>query len=170
LIAGLVQNNEPENKDKSCGCLGSQPISFKKSKNVVEKGIFFETSSELTHWTVQLHLINPRASYFVETDLLLASDCSAFAAGNFHRKFLAGKTLAVACPKLDSGIDTYISKIQMLIDDAKINTITVLMMEVPCCGGLLQIVQHAIKNASRRVPIKMIILSIKGEIIQEEWV
>jgi len=170
LLASLVQNNQPENKDHSCGCMGSQQVSFKNTKPIFEKDNQVEMASALTHWPVQLHLINPRASYFVGTDLLLASDCSAFAAGNFHSKFLVGKTLTIACPKLDSGIDTYVSKIQMLIDESKINTITVLMMEVPCCGGLLQIVQRALKNASRKVPVKMLIMSIKGEIIQEEWV
>ena len=128
-----------------------------------------ETPSALSHWPVQMHLINPAASYFYGTDLLLASDCSAFTAGNFHSKFLKGKTLAIACPKLDSGIDVYISKVKSLIEDAKINTLTVLMMEVPCCGGLLQIVHHATKDANRKIPVKMMIMNIRGEIIKEEW-
>ena len=167
----INKTDHQEEENKSCGCQGSNPVSFNNNTIPVFGGnIVQDTPSALTHWPVQMHLINPAASYFQGTDLLLASDCSAFTAGDFHNKFLKGKTLTIACPKLDSGIEVYISKVKSLIEDAKINTITVLMMEVPCCGGLLQIAQQALKNANRKIPVKMLIMSIRGEIIKEEWV
>ena len=170
VMEKVNKNEHHEEENKSCGCQGSQPVSFNNAIPNFGQNTNQEIPSALTHWPVQMHLINPAAAYYQGTDFLLASDCSAFTAGNFHTKFLKGKSLAIACPKLDSGIETYIHKIKSLVEDAKINTITVLMMEVPCCGSLLQIVQQAIKEASRKIPIKMLIMGIRGEILKEEWV
>ncbi|MFX1346964.1 MAG: 4Fe-4S ferredoxin, partial [Promethearchaeota archaeon] len=90
--------------------------------------------------------------------------------GDFHRDFLKQKSIAIACPKLDQGKEIYIEKIKSLIDDAKINTLTVAIMEVPCCSGLLALAQEGAKRASRKVPIKYIVVGIQGEILKEEWV
>ena len=102
--------------------------------------------------------------------MVLAADCVAFSLGDFHAKWLRGKSLAIACPKLDSGLDTYVSKIKSLIEDAKINTLTVMIMQVPCCGGLLQMVRAATADAARKVPVKAVVVGVEGEILQEEWV
>lgn len=128
-----------------------------------------EQASALRHWPIQMHLINPNAAHFQKSDLVLAADCAAFSMGNFHNKVLHGKTLAVLCPKLDNNQDIYVEKLISLINNAEINTITVVLMEVPCCRGILSLVQKAMQNASRKVPVKMLILSISGEIINDEW-
>ena len=128
-----------------------------------------EAPSMLTHWPVQMHLVNPNSPAYRGADLLLAADCVAFSMGSFHSRFLKGKALAIACPKLDQGTETYIDKLTVMIDTAKVNTITVLMMEVPCCGGLMQMVRAAMARASRKVPVKTVIVSIEGKILQEEW-
>jgi hypothetical protein len=117
-----------------------------------------------------MHLVNPDAPYFRGSDLLLAADCVAYSMGGFHSNHLKGKSLAIACPKLDHGTEMYIEKLTAMIDISKVNTITVMMMEVPCCGGLLQMVRAAMANAARKVPVKKIIAGINGEILQEEWV
>jgi len=116
--------------------------------------------SRLDHWPVQLHLISPLASHFHGADVLVAADCTAYSAGDFHETFLKGKTLVIACPKLDSGKEIYLEKLQALIDHAEINTITVVTMEVPCCSGLLMLVEQARINAERHVPVKHVQLSI----------
>jgi hypothetical protein len=100
---------------------------------------------------------------------LIAADCTAYAVGNFHQKFLKGKSLAIACPKLDSNLESYLNKITAMIDHAMVNTITVLIMQVPCCGGLLRVVQQAASAAQRKVPIKAIVVSIEGSVLQEQW-
>jgi NAD-dependent dihydropyrimidine dehydrogenase PreA subunit len=128
-----------------------------------------EMPSELRQWPVQLHLINPQAPYYRNADVLIAADCTAFAMGDFHQRYLKGKSLAIACPKLDSNLEVYLNKITAMIDHAGINTITVMIMQVPCCGGLLKIVQQAASAAQRKVPIKTMVVSIEGGIIQEEW-
>jgi len=127
-------------------------------------------SSELTHWPVQLHLVNPAADFFCGQDVVLAADCVAYALGDFHQKYLKGKSLAIACPKLDEGLDEYIEKIRRLADEAKINTLTVIMMEVPCCRGLMQIAHAGLQKAERKVPLKAVIIGISGDVIFEEWV
>jgi hypothetical protein len=127
-------------------------------------------SSELRQWPVQMHLINPNAPYYQGADVLIAADCTAFSYGDFHREFLNDKSIAIACPKLDQGKEVYIEKIKTLIDGAKINTLTVAIMEVPCCGGLLALAQEGAKRASRKVPIKYIVIGVKGDILKEEWV
>ena len=158
------QTIEPE--DDACGCSGSaeQVINQEVSEQSTQS-----IPSALTHWPVQMHLINPNASYFRGSDLLIAADGVAYSMGDFHSRLLKGKTLTGLCPKLDSNTDIYIQKIVSLIDDAKVNTITVARMEVPCCGGLLRFVQQALQIAKRKVPVKVIIVSVAGKILEEEW-
>ncbi len=153
------------------GCPGSASREFNlASAQVASASNGVKLSSALTHWPVQLHLINPVASYFQNADLLVAADCTAFTSANFHEDFLKNKKLVIACPKLDHGMDTYLQKLIVLINDSKVNTITVLRMEVPCCGGLVQLVSSAVSQSGRKVPLKEMVLSIKGEILAEEWV
>lgn len=127
-------------------------------------------ASELTHWPIQLHLLNPHASCFRNADVLIAADCTAFSFGDFHRRFLQGKKLAIACPKLDCNKDIYVEKIRQMIDTAEIDTLTVVIMEVPCCGGLVRIVRQAMQEAGRKVPLKQIVVGIQGEVLRQEWV
>jgi hypothetical protein len=101
--------------------------------------------------------------------VLLAADCTAFALGDFHARWLPGKALAVACPKLDQGQEVYLRKLVALVDDARIETLTVLVMEVPCCGGLLHLAQQALRLARRKVPLKKVVVGIRGDLLEEEW-
>lgn len=151
------------------GCPGSQSISFKKD-SAAQPTANQSQPSQLRQWPVQMHLISPDANYFKQSDLLLAADCVAFSIGDFHQRFLSGKTLAIACPKLDSNKDVYLQKLIKLIDEAKINTITVVTMQVPCCTGLLLLAKKAVKGATRKIPLKHVMVSIKGEILKNEWI
>ena len=90
--------------------------------------------------------------------------------GDFHSNWLKNKSLIIACPKLDSNLEVYVEKITALINDAKVNTITVLMMEVPCCGGLMQIVKTALAEANRKVPVRKVVVALQGEMISDEWI
>jgi NAD-dependent dihydropyrimidine dehydrogenase PreA subunit len=150
------------------GCPGSRAMVVVKSGNMNDNTALADRPSELRQWPVQMHLVNPNAPYFRGSDLLLAADCVAFSMGGFHSNHLKGKSLAIACPKLDHGTDSYIEKLTAMIEISKVNTITVMI--VPCCGGLLQMVRAAMANASRKVPVKKMIVGINGEVLQEEWV
>ncbi|HNW70613.1 MAG TPA: 4Fe-4S binding protein [Bacteroidales bacterium] len=151
------------------GCPGSRMMDFTKNE-VKTNHTNAVVESQLRQWPIQLHLLSPTAPYFRNADIVIAADCVAFSYGNFHDDFLKGKSLVIACPKLDSDTESYIEKIKLMIDEAKINTITVVMMEVPCCGGLLQMVKLALQQASRKVPVKAVYISIQGKILNEEWI
>jgi len=169
IVDAITENNNNSGHNHNHG--GSCPGSRERVLVAPEMtSIAEDMPSELRHWPVQMHLINPNAPYFKETDMLLAADCVAFSLGSFHNRFLRGHPLAIACPKLDAGADIYIEKIVALIDVARVNTITVMMMEVPCCGGLLQMVKTALQKASRKIPVKQIVVSIDGKILRDEWV
>lgn len=150
-----------------CGCPSSKTMVFNDIREGIEVG--GKVFSTLRQWPVQMHLISPIAPYYHGADVILSADCVAYSYGDFHRDFLKNKAIAIACPKLDQGRDTYIKKIKALIDDAKINTLTVVMMEVPCCSGLLALAQESAKQANRKVPIKSIVIGVQGDILKEEW-
>ncbi|MFH1001359.1 MAG: 4Fe-4S binding protein [Bacteroidota bacterium] len=168
-VKNAVHNNIKAGEVTACGCPGAKTMSFAPQDNKGNSEHTGEVKSALRQWPVQMHLVNPIAPYFQNSDFVLAADCVAYALGNFHQKYLKDKSLAIACPKLDSNTEVYIDKLKRLIDDAKVNTITVMMMEVPCCGGLLQMVKMAAEKAQRKVPVKTIIVGIQGEILSEEW-
>jgi hypothetical protein len=107
---------------------------------------------------------------FEKADLLIAADCTAFAMADFNQKALPNKKLVIACPKLDQNQEVYLDKLTALIDEAQVNTITVMIMEVPCCGGLLRMAQTAAERATRKVPIKAVVVGVDGEIRKEAWV
>jgi NAD-dependent dihydropyrimidine dehydrogenase PreA subunit len=154
------------------GCPGSRVMQFAPSdKNTVRaQGPAAPQSSELGQWPVQLHLVPPMAPYFMGADVLLAADCTAFAVGDFHTRHLKSKALAIACPKLDQGQQIYLQKLVAMIDEAQINTLTVLIMQVPCCAGLVAMAKEAATMAKRKIPVKQIVVSVHGEVLNEEWV
>jgi Fe-S-cluster-containing hydrogenase component 2 len=127
-------------------------------------------ASQLAQWPVQLHLISPRNPVFQQADLLLAADCTAFAMPDFNQKWLPGKKLAIACPKLDHDQEVYLAKLTALIDEGGVNSITVMIMEVPCCGGLLRTAQMAAERAERKVPIRVVVVGVDGEVRRDGWV
>jgi NAD-dependent dihydropyrimidine dehydrogenase PreA subunit len=148
------------------GCPGSK-VRTMKSETVA---VTSDVPSHLSHWPVQMHLLSPNSPHFKGADMVIAADCTAFSFGNFHEKFLKGKKLGIACPKLDDGTDVYTDKIRALIEVAEINTLAVVIMEVPCCRGLLSIALKARDSASRMVPVKCVTIGIEGGIIEEKWV
>ncbi len=119
-------------------------------------------ASRLEHWPVQLHLVNPRAPHFAGAHLLIAADCTAFACGAFHQALLAGRKLVIACPKLDSGKEVYVDKLRALINESGVASITLAIMEVPCCGGLKRLLDEALAGATRPVPVQTVVVGIEG--------
>ncbi len=164
-----VPNYKEETMHTHQGCPGSRVIdNSSETKNTGSEDS--SRASQLQQWPVQLHLVPPTAPFFQGKDVLLAADCVAFTVGDFHKDYLKGKALAIACPKLDDGLDVYTDKITAMIDQAKINTLTVMIMEVPCCGGLIHIATQAREKAGRNIPIKKLVVGLQGDIIQEEWI
>ncbi len=151
------------------GCPGSQTMDFsEKDEQAEETGA---RQSQLKQWPIQLHLVSPEAPYFQEKDILLVADCVPFSLADFHKDYLKGRSLAIACPKLDSEQEIYIDKIAALIDDSKINTLTVMIMKVPCCMGLTHIAKSGADKATRKIPIKQVVVDVAGgQILSEDWI
>jgi NAD-dependent dihydropyrimidine dehydrogenase PreA subunit len=146
-------------------CPGSQSMAFSSPQDVEEDAE--ARPSRLTHWPIQLHLISPSAPHYRNSDLLIAADCVPFSFADFHKDFLKGRTLAIACPKLDARQEVYQEKITALINQADLKSISVLIMQVPCCSGLLRHVVDAASRADRQVPIRCVVVGIHGEILSE---
>jgi len=153
------------------GCPGARVLQFERQGEVSQPVEDMQNHpSQLKQWPVQLHLLPPTAPFLEGADILLAADCSAYALGNFHDKHLKGRALAIACPKLDQGQEMYLAKLVAMIDAAKINTLNVMTMEVPCCSGLVGLAREAVSRASRKVPVRQTVVGVRGDILSDEWV
>ena len=119
-------------------------------------------SSELRQWPVQLKLLNPSAPYFDNADLLVSADCVPFAYPEFHAEFLRDRIVIVFCPKLDSDIDGYITKLAEIFSRHTIKSITVVHMEVPCCGGVRYVVDKALEKSGKTIPVTDKTITIEG--------
>ena len=122
----------------------------------------FKPMSVSINWPVQLHLINPQSGVFNNADLLLVADCVAYANPKLYSELLVGKKLAIACPKLDVNKESYVNKLIQMIDDSKINSLTVAIMEVPCCGGLIRLVEMAMEKSQRKIPMTKVVVKIRN--------
>ena len=121
--------------------------------------------SQLQQWPVQLHLLNPRAPYFKDADLLIAADCVPFSYADFHERFLKGKALVIFCPKLDDSNDIYVERLAEIFKHNDIKSITVLHMEVPCCFGTTQVVREALARSCKDIAVDDRTISIRGDLI-----
>lgn len=146
----------------SCPGASEREIRKENKTSVNEK---HNTLSMLQNWPVQLTLLNPYAHYLKNAELLITADCVPFAYANFHQRFLNGKIAIIFCPKLDHTINEYIDKLAIIFKDNNISSVSVVRMEVPCCSGILVVVQKAMEKANKIIPIKDYTISISGEII-----
>jgi ferredoxin len=121
--------------------------------------------SELGQWPVQLTLLNPSAAYFDDADLLISADCVPYAYGDFHQRFLKGKVVLTFCPKLDQDLERYIDKLAQIFTLHNIKSVTIVRMEVPCCGGTEIILQKALERSGKLHFVKVNVISVDGQII-----
>jgi len=168
-VANKLSGDHMHQHANGGGCPGSRTMSFNQPEPNTTGDETGKRLSQLRQWPVQMHLLSPHAPYLRGSDLLLAADCTAFALGDFHKDYLKNKTLAIACPKLDSNQQIYLEKLVAMIDESKLNTISVMIMEVPCCGGLAMLAKKASEMAERKIPVKKIVVGIQGGIVGEEW-
>ncbi|MBW2049752.1 MAG: 4Fe-4S binding protein [Deltaproteobacteria bacterium] len=152
----------------ACGCPSTQIQTFAPpshgKETVAGNSDSGRTSSSLEHWPVQINLIPPIAPFLKGADLLVAADCVPVAYPNFHQDFLKGKVVMVGCPKFDD-VEEYIRKFTNIFKMADIKSITTLVMEVPCCSALPVIIQRAMDAAGKKIPVKQVVISTRGEIL-----
>jgi NAD-dependent dihydropyrimidine dehydrogenase PreA subunit len=143
------------------GCPGSRAMSFTPPVN----GTATEADSRqsmLAQWPIQLHLVPTSAPYFQNADLLITADCVPFAYADFHKDYLVGKAVVIGCPKLDDN-QIYLQKLTELFRNASLNSITVMRMEVPCCGGIVMTARQALAACGKDIPFKEVTIGIHGE-------
>lgn len=120
--------------------------------------------SELTQWPVQIKLVPVRAPYFENANLLVAADCTAYAYGNFHRDFIRNRVTLIGCPKLDEG--DYAEKLTAILAQNEIRSVTVVRMEVPCCGGLENAVKRALQASGKFIPWRVAAIATDGRAVE----
>ena len=152
------------NQPLPCGCPGSQLKEFNKNSETEQKEINLKFQSHLRQWPVQIKLVPINALYFDNANLLVAADCTAYAYGNFHNDFIKNKITLIGCPKLDS-ID-YSEKLTQIIATNNIKSVTVVRMEVPCCGGIENGVKNALQSSGKFIPWQVVTISTDGKIIE----
>ena len=143
-------------------CPGSRVVDLRGHTGAPRSVGQTSRKSELRQWPVQLHLINPQASFLKNADILVAADCVPFAYAAFHEDLLRDKTLIIFCPKLDSGLEQYVEKMTEIFANQDIRSVTVAHMEVPCCSGAGRIVQMALRRSGRRIPVSDLTIGIGG--------
>ncbi|NMC05359.1 MAG: 4Fe-4S binding protein [Candidatus Lokiarchaeota archaeon] len=150
----------------ACGCPSSVARTMARKDNLAgTDGQPVAAPSQLHTWPVQLTLVSAAADYFDDADLLIAADCTAYAYGNFHQDFIKDKVTIIFCPKLDARIEDYVEKLADIIKNHSIKSITIVHMQVPCCFGLVKVVDEAIKQSGKKMTVKEAIISMQGEIL-----
>ena len=147
----------------ACGCPGTnaKPINRECSCEVSTPT---NNPSRLNQWPVQIKLVNPNANYFDNANLLIAADCTAYAYGNFHNDFIKNNITLIGCPKLDN--ENYAIKLTEIIKNNNIKSVTVVRMEVPCCGGIEMAVKKALMDSGKFIPWQVVTISTDGKIIE----
>ncbi|MBQ8826718.1 MAG: 4Fe-4S binding protein [Oscillospiraceae bacterium] len=143
-----------------CGCPGTQSRAIKRE---AEPSAAVPAASQLSQWPVQIKLVPVNAPYFDDANLLVAADCTAFAYGNFHSEFIRNHITLIGCPKLDEG--DYTEKLTQIIANNNIKSVTVVRMEVPCCGGMENAVKRALQLSGKFIPWRVVIISTDGRLI-----
>lgn len=146
-----------------CGCPGSQSRQITREAPSLPETA--DASSALSQWPVQIKLVPVNAPYFDGADLLVAADCTAFAYGGFHQKFIRGRATLIGCPKLDEG--DYAEKLAEILSQNEIRSVTVVRMEVPCCSGIENAVKRALQASGKFLPWHVVVISTDGRILSE---
>jgi Pyruvate/2-oxoacid:ferredoxin oxidoreductase delta subunit len=147
---------------KGFSCPSAKSFSFEPTAAKVKADAKHVPDSQLAHWPVQLRLVPPTAPYFDNAELLIAADCVPFACADFHSELLAGKSVVICCPKLDNA-EINLTKLTEIFATAQIKAITVSYMEVPCCYGLVMLVQQALAAAGKDIPVELVKIGIRGD-------
>ena len=161
----MEPSQEAAEETMACGCPSSQVQSFESSKACPMSAptvTAAQSASALSHWPIQIRLIPPTAPFLKGADLLVLADCVAAAYPGLHSDLMAGKAVLMGCPKLDDA-EAYIEKFSEIFSTASPRSITIAMMEVPCCSGLAHIVKEALKTSRASIPFEEVIFSVRGK-------
>ncbi len=159
--AAVLASKAKKDAPLPCGCPGTQSRAI--NREVCNFTASTPAVSQLSQWPVQIKLVPVNAPYFNGAHLLIAADCTAFAYGNFHNEFIRGRITLIGCPKLDEG--DYAEKLRAIIGGNDIRSVTVVRMEVPCCGGIENAVRRALMASGKIIPLSVVTVSTDGRIL-----
>ncbi|HBE9727993.1 TPA: 4Fe-4S binding protein [Clostridioides difficile] len=168
-VKANMEAKKAQKKTLACGCPGSQSKSINRevsNSTSISNDIVEIKGSQLNQWPVQIKLVPTNASYLKNASLLIAADCTAYAYGNFHNKFMKNKVTLIGCPKLDE-VD-YAEKLTEILKENDIKNIVVTRMEVPCCGGIVNAIKTALQNSGKMIPWQIVTISVDGKIVDGE--
>ncbi len=148
-----------------CGCPGTHAKRIERNAQRVCDTPVEQTPSELSQWPVQIKLVPVRAPWLDGANLLIAADCTAYAYGNFHRRFIRNRIALIGCPKLDEG--DYAEKLTAILRENDIKSLTIVRMEVPCCGGIESAAKRALQASGKFIPWQVYTVSTDGKILNE---
>ena len=160
--AVLAAKQKKAEQTLPCGCPGAQSKAISR-ENGNSSAIAAPVASRLSQWPVQIKLVPVTAPYFNGANLLIAADCTAYAYGNFHNEFIRNHITLIGCPKLDDG--DYAEKLTQIIANNDIKSVTIVRMEVPCCGGLENAAKRALQASGKFIPWRVVIISADGKIL-----
>jgi MinD superfamily P-loop ATPase containing an inserted ferredoxin domain len=161
----------PEAPTMACGCPSSQIVSFaslQPSRNTNKPIAQTEIASTLAHWPVQIRLVPPTAPFLKNADLLIVADCTPVAYPRLHDDFLKGKVVLMGCPKFDE-TEMYVHRFAQIFKEADIKSVTVLVMEVPCCQGLPEIIRKGMDLAGKKIPLEKVVIGRTGGVLKREF-
>ena len=157
---------QKEKAAKPSGCPSAQIQNIQPGLCDTANNPTAQSDSALSHWPVQIRLISPDAPFLENCDLLIAADCTAVAYGSLHQDFMQGKKVIMGCPKFDDQ-QLYVERFTEMFKTRKLNSVTILIMEVPCCSSMLQIVRKAYDAAKATVPVRQVVISTQGQILDD---
>ncbi|MPM74887.1 Electron transport complex subunit RsxB [bioreactor metagenome] len=161
-VQKLKENKQGETLP--CGCPGTQSKTINRVQEQQANTTFsYESPSCLSQWPVQIKLAPVDAPYFSNANLLIAADCTAYAYRDFHHRFMKNRVTLIGCPKLDEG--DYSEKLTDIIQNNSIQSVTVVRMEVPCCGGIVNAVKTALQNSGKFIPWQIVTVTTDGQIL-----
>lgn len=163
--AAVKAAQQKKHNSLPCGCPGTKMQTIPHEPGHCAAPAKAPVSSQLSQWPVQIKLVPVNAPYFQGANLLIAADCTAYAYGDFHNKFIRNRVTLIGCPKLDEG--DYTEKLTAILRENDIKSLTIVRMEVPCCGGLEQAVKTALQASGKFIPWQVAIVSTDGKIINE---
>ena len=165
VLRAKAEKVKAPQKTLPCGCPGTQ------SKAIRRESAACPTSaptgaiqSQLSQWPVQIKLVPGNAPYFDGANLLIAADCTAYAYGNFHNEFIRGRITLIGCPKLDEG--DYADKLTQIIANNDVRSVTILRMEVPCCGGIENAARRALQASGKFIPWRIVTVTTDGRLVE----
>ena len=156
-----MENKKP--KTLACGCPGTNMKTISRPNQPAVNKSTAPVMTQLNQWPVQIKLVPQNAPYFENANLLIAADCAAYSYGNFHSDYMKDRITVIGCPKLDEG--DYADKLTAILKSNNIKSVTVVRMEVPCCGGIENVVKTALTNCGKLIPWQVVTLSTDGEVL-----